>query len=238
MKTIFCKSVPVILGLSLFLSLPAFSQEPVGSGPSGLPPTAPTVVVGSGTIAFEKPPEKMDVDLMAGFKSRRPVEEHEGKETSLKDLVTVLWAGNGINREDGKRTAPAPKSHYLVQIYVLSDKGIYLYEPKGHSIRRISDKNVKDKVAKQPYLAQASHILALVVDPKLFTDEATLEKKIFWGGTTAGCIAENIYFAADALKLGTAIVESMNEEAVKEALQLKPDEIPVYLMPLGYPKGK
>lgn len=219
MKSGYLKSVQVFFGIFFLVSLPAFSQ-------------------GSETVLLEKPPEKLDVDLMTAFRNRHSVKEYEKKEITLKDLGTVLWAGNGINRENGKRTAPAPKSFPLVQIYAMNEKGVFIYEPKDHSLRRISDKNVKDKVAKQAYLADASHILVLVVDPKLFTDEATPEKKYFWGGTTAGCIAQNIYLAADALKLGTAIVESMNADSVKEALQLKADEVPVYLMPLGYPKTK
>jgi hypothetical protein len=41
---------------------------------------------------------------------------------------------------------------------------------------------------------------------------------------------------ANALKLGTHLVASINVKGIREGIALAKDEIPLYIMPLGYPK--
>lgn len=41
---------------------------------------------------------------------------------------------------------------------------------------------------------------------------------------------------ANALKLGTRLVASINAKGIREGIALVKDEIPLYIMPLGYPK--
>jgi len=189
----------------------------------------------SETIYLEKPPEKFGIDLKDAFQKRHSTKAYEKKEIPLKDLGSVFWAANGINRENGKRTAPAPRGFYLVQIFYITEKGVFLYQAKEHALRKISDKNIMDKVAKQPYLADSSGIIALVLDLKLYEVEEDREKILF-GATTAGCIAQNVYLAANALGLGTCLVAGLNGKELRDGLSLNDDQIPIFLMPLGYPK--
>ncbi len=51
----------------------------------------------------------------------------------------------------------------------------------------------------------------------------------------AGCIAQNVYLMAAALKAGTCMVAGVDEKGARKALNLTRDELPLYVMPLGYP---
>ncbi len=62
------------------------------------------------------------------------------------------------------------------------------------------------------------------------------EERVNLAHATAGCIGENIYLAANALGLGTRLVGTINAKVINEGLSLANDEIPLYIMPLGYPK--
>jgi len=209
-----------LMGVFFFGSLPLMAQG------------------GSDTILLEKPVASFNIDLMEAFKARHSTKAYEKKEISPKDLGTLLWAGFGVNREDGKRTVPSARGQYFVKLYVVAASGTYLYEPKDHALRLISNQPVKDSIGVQPYVAEASHVLVLVVDPNLYTLEATTEQKLAWGTTTIGCIGQNIYLAAAGLKLGTSFVASLNAKVAREALKLGEAEVPLFIMPIGYPKAK
>ncbi len=58
-------------------------------------------------IKLEDHQSSLNVDLITVLQNRKSTRGFTDKEISLKDLSTILWAANGINRYDGKRTAPS-----------------------------------------------------------------------------------------------------------------------------------
>jgi len=225
------RNIGRFLGLCLAIVLGGLCSGGVAAGQVIAPGASDT------TILLDKPPEKLGIDLMDALRQRHSTKSFEaGRALDLKDLATLLWAGLGINREDGKRTVPAARGVPFVHLYVFSPKGAFRYEAKEHALKRVSEKQVLDRVAPQPYLASASCILALVADLDEFTFEAPPEQKLAWAQAMAGTIAQNVYLAAEALKLGAAVVASLQAEVIRETLGLtKPTQVPLYLMPVGYP---
>ena len=64
---------------------------------------------------------------------RASVREFDPTALKLQDLSDMLWAANGINRPyEGKRTAPSAMNAQDIDIYVLMESGIYLYDPREH----------------------------------------------------------------------------------------------------------
>ncbi len=59
-------------------------------------------------IMLEKPYSGVNVDLIKAYELRKSTKYFSKKEISIKELSTILWSANGINRKDGKRTAPSP----------------------------------------------------------------------------------------------------------------------------------
>lgn len=59
------------------------------------------------------------------------------KELSLQDLSNLLWAGNGVNREDGKRTAASAMNSQDVDIFVLLKDGVYVYDAANNTLNPV-----------------------------------------------------------------------------------------------------
>lgn len=72
---------------------------------------------------------------MKALSDRHSDREYAAKELSLQDLSDLLWAANGINRPDGKRTAPSALNKQDIDIYVIMKEGAYLYDAKANSLQ-------------------------------------------------------------------------------------------------------
>lgn len=188
-------------------------------------------------IALPKRPAVVKVDLVAALEQRKTVREYTSKKISLEDLSSILWAANGINRPDGKRTAPSAYGKQYIDIYVVTDTGSYLYDATGHQLKLILNANVKSKMSGQGHVASASHILVLVADteniPGLYSGK---ECKLNWAHSTAGGIAQNVHLMSAAKGIGTCIVAGIKDDDIKKSLGLSKSKVPLYVMPLGYEK--
>lgn len=58
------------------------------------------------TIPLNSPTPVKGVSVMEAFQNRQFLREYQETQLSLQDLFDLLWAAWGINRENGKRTAP------------------------------------------------------------------------------------------------------------------------------------
>ncbi len=191
-------------------------------------------------IVLEKPQSKIDVDLMKAFELRKSTEEFSVKEVSIKELSTILWSANGINREDGKRTAPALFGMEVIRIYVLSNSGIYLYDAMQNTLLSRSTKDARKDVGSKRGGAggteTASLVLLLTGDPSMIPDFMSKDMRLNAAYASAGTIGQNVYLIANALGLRTRLVGALSVEGVRGCLKLSKDEIALYIMPLGYGK--
>jgi nitroreductase len=179
-------------------------------------------------------PTTVNVDLVRALEQRRTTREYTTAKLSLEDLSAILWAANGVNRPDGKRTAPSAYGRQYIDIYVVTDTGGYLYEAPNHKLLLVTGANVKDKLAGQGHVARASHILVLVADVNKVPGSS--DSKLSWAHSTAGTIAENVHLMCAAKGVGTGIVAGIRPDEIGQVLNLNKDFVPLYVMPLGYQK--
>jgi SagB-type dehydrogenase family enzyme len=182
-------------------------------------------------IKLPAPAQAVNVDVMKALQNRRSIRSFSNKEVSLQDLSSVLWAGNGINRPDGKRTAPAGRGRDLIDIYVIGQNGIYRYDPKGQALVFISNENIKANAAGQKFAQDACYILALIAK----SDGVSQKEQAQFAPITAGAVAQNIYLVSGSLGLGTCYMAGANEAVLRKNLKLKETEAPLCILPLGYP---
>ena len=71
---------------------------------------------------------------MEALSVRASVREWSDRKVELQDVSDLLWAANGINRPDGKRTAASAMNAQDVDIYVFVKVGAYLYDAKAHAL--------------------------------------------------------------------------------------------------------
>lgn len=188
------------------------------------------------TLNLDNPLSTVNVDLVEALKLRKSTKEFANYRISPQELSTILWAANGINRKDGKRTAPSAYGKYFVEIYVASDQGVYRYEPLKHQLNMVSSDNIKAKVASQKFVGAASHVLLFIANLNEFPFFVKNSERIAGANATAGCIGENVYLMTGALKLGACLISSIDQKFIQENLKLNENQIPLFIMPIGLPK--
>jgi nitroreductase len=100
----------------------------------------------SKTIKLPEPAKKGGLSIMETFAKRASSRSWEDKDLSQQDLSNLLWAANGINRPDKKRTAPSAMNVQDVDIYVLIKSGVYLYDAANHALNLIASGDHRSEI--------------------------------------------------------------------------------------------
>ena len=107
--------------------------------------------------------------------------------------------------------------------------GMYKYEPKEHSLVRISEADKKTELFKAVGQAPIRNASVLIV----FSGIQERSKRPGWMYLEAGAASENIHLEAVALGLGMVTIGGFKDEDVRKVLGLGPDRQPIYIMPVG-----
>ena len=150
-------------------------------------------------------------------------------------LSNLLWAAFGINRADGKRTAPTASNRQEIDIYVAAANGLYLYDAKANLLNPIMAEDIRGMTGRQPFVKGAFINLAYVADySKMGT--ATNEDKAFLSAAAAGFISENIYLYCASEGLATVVRANIDKPALASVMKLRPDQKIILAQSVGYPK--
>lgn len=86
------------------------------------------------------------VSLMYALQERKSSRNFNNTQISPQVLGDLLWATWGINRADGKHTIPTALDKQEVLVYVASEDGIWMYEPKNHTLIQKSKDDVRSNI--------------------------------------------------------------------------------------------
>jgi len=92
------------------------------------------------TIKLNSPNKDAGFSIMKSLSLRQSTKDTSkwsDKDLSLQDLSNLMWAGAGINREDGKITAASAMNAQDVSIYILMKDGTYVYDAKNHALNLV-----------------------------------------------------------------------------------------------------
>src|SRR5665647_226012 len=87
--------------------------------------------------------------LMEALANRATVRAYDSTEITTQQLSNLLWASFGVNRADGKRTAPSANNKQEMEIYVLLKSGSYVYDPLNNKLNLISTEDLRSQAAPQ-----------------------------------------------------------------------------------------
>jgi len=188
-------------------------------------------------IKLNAPNKSRGTTVMKALSERHSVRDFSSKELSLQDLSDLLWAANGINRSDGKRTAPSAMNKQDVDIYVIMKSGAYLYDAKNQALKPVVSKDLRGDVAGgQDFVKAAPVSLVLVSDISRFGSMASKEMNTIMGAVDVGTVCQNINLFCAATGLITVPRASMEKEALKQSLKLTNNQILIMNNPVGYPQ--
>ena len=192
----------------------------------------------NGVIKLTEPVKKSHVSLEETLKRRESIRQFTDTPLTREEISQLLWAGQGITRRWGGRTAPSAGALYPLELYIALPKGIFHYNPKDHSLILHGNKNVLAA------LSGAALGQACIRDaPAVIVIAAVYERvEIKYGRRgeryakiEVGHAAQNILLQAVSLGLGAVPVGAYYDEKVHNVLKLPPRHEPLYLIPVGHP---
>ena len=191
-------------------------------------------------IPLSPPPSSAGMDLAAALQARSSVRMFSDKEIPVDELSRILWAGYGITRSDGKRTIPTAWNRRMLNLYVFNEKGIYRYEAEKNMLCCIKDGDARSKITAftSSFAAKAPVVILITTNLSAGPFYAGRDEKIQNSAATTGACCQSIYLMATARKLGTCMIAGFDINETRSLLRLENDEIPLYIMPLGYAKEK
>ena len=184
-------------------------------------------------ITLPKPQTTGGMPLMEALAARKTSRSFSSKQLSMQQLSSLLWAATGVNREDGRLTAPTARNAQQIDTYVYTTSNVYLYIPKDNILKMVAEGDHRSEVGRQPFAADAPVILVYVANyDKMqgFDDEA----KAFYGATDCGNVGQNVYLYCAANGLSTVELGSIQRDKIKELLGFNGRA--QLAQPVGFPK--
>jgi len=194
------------------------------------------------TIQLLTPQPGSGSPLMQVLWKRMSSREFSPKPLPVEVLSNLLWAGFGINRPDGKRTAPYARAAMKnmdqqdMDIYVILSDGLYLYDAKANQLKLVVAEDLRGLAGTQPYVKEAPVNLIYVSDYAKMKDNIPNELKIALSFANAGFISENVYLYCASEGLATVVRSWIDIPALSKAMELRPDQKIILEQPVGYPK--
>lgn len=186
-------------------------------------------------IALPAHDNSVNMTLMQALQVRKSVRKYSEKEISNQTLANLLWAANGINRPDGKRTAPSAINAQDINIYVCLKSGVYHFHPADNKLVMVVKEDMRAEVCgRNSFGAKAPAVLVLVSDLSKFPDRIPAEPL---ATLDAGYVSQNIclYCAADGLATVPCYGKHISDETAKKFIGSEKKSLVLIYHPVGYP---
>lgn len=193
----------------------------------------------SDQIVLPSPRQTGDMPLEEVIGARRSAREFSSQELSWDEISQLLWAAQGETDPRGLRAAPSAGALYPLEIFVALPDGVYHYSPQGHTIERVTDRDVREDLwqagLKQEALRQAPAVFVVTAVYER-TEAKYGERAERYVHLEAGHAAQNVLLQAVSLDLGAVPVGAFYDDQVIDVLGLPSDHRPLYLIPAGHPE--
>jgi SagB-type dehydrogenase family enzyme len=189
------------------------------------------------TVPLPKPQIVGGKPLMQALNERMSRREFSPEKLPQQMLANLLWAAFGVNRADGRRTAPSASNMQEMEVYAVMADGVYLYNAKAHALQLHLKEDLRAATGSQPWVATAPLNLLYVADYSKM-GQRTEESKRENSGTDSGFIAQNVYLFCASEGLATVVRGGIDRPAMEKALKLRPDQHIVLAQTVGYAPKK
>lgn len=186
-------------------------------------------------ITLPAPERKGGMPLLEALAARHSSREFAPRELPVPLLSALLWAGCGVNRPDGGRTAPSAMGAQEIDVFVALPGGAYRYDAPGHRLELVAPNDLRGVTGYQDFVDDAPMDLVYVADHARM-HLVPVDKRAAYACTAAGAVAQNVYLFAAANGLATVIRAWIDREAIADALGLTHDQEVLLSQTVGYPK--
>lgn len=141
------------------------------------------------------------------------------KSLTQQQLSDLLWAAWGVNRSDGRRTAPSAMNRQEMDLYLVGRKAAYRYDAQDHSLVLVAEGDFRSRVNSQDYMKGADYSIIFVADyDKMGGGDE--QSKAVTSGIDAGYISQNIYLYCASAGLAGVTHSTLNRAELAQLLKL------------------
>ncbi len=186
-------------------------------------------------VVLPAPKKSGGLPLFEALAKRSTARSFDSRELSLQQISSLLWASFGVNRPDGKRTAPSALNKQEADIYVLLRQGAYVYNANSNLLNLVIAADLRKLGGTQAFVSNAPLTMVIVANLSRMsgTNEVT---KLNIAHADAGYISQNTYLFCASEGLATGARMSVDRAALAGRLKLRPDQAIVLAQSVGYPK--
>ena len=196
-------------------------------------------------IKLPAPVTKGTVSVEEALQGRRSNRQFANRPLELAQISQLLWAADGINNPQGKRTAPAARAAYVIDLYVVVGErgvtnlapGVYRYLVADNALEPVAQGEFRAGVAKacnsQAWIEKAPVIVVITGDYARCAVKNG-DKAPMYTHMESGFVAQNLFLQVGALGLGAGIAGGFNDKALSQTLKLPQNDLPLLVMPVGY----
>lgn len=187
-------------------------------------------------FSLSEPHKEGGMPLMEALAKRSSSRQFLPQKLAQQQLSDLLWAANGINRPgNGKRTAPSARNQQEIDIYVIMEKGTFLYQPKTHTLKQITGNNISRYAGSQRFVQDAPLNLLYVANYSRTNNPESEQTKLYaWAD--AGFISQNVYLYCASTGLSTVVRGTLDREKLKRELGLGDQQEIILGQTVGYGK--
>lgn len=186
-------------------------------------------------IQLPAPVREGGVPLLKALNDRKSSREFADREIPLATLSSLLWAADGINRPDGRRTAPTGLNVQDIDVYAIVKSGAYRYDPKANALVLVNPGDHRAAAGRQDFAQKAPLNLFFVQDTSRAMKAGELDS-MRYGGLHAGAVMQNVCLFCAANGLATVPRAYIDYDALSKALKLGPTQRTMLGQTVGYPR--
>ena len=199
---------------------------------------SPAVTVAQELKPLDLPPPRSEggQPLTTALKLRRSTREYSNRPLPVQVLSDLLWAAFGVNRPSGDRTAPYWRHIMVMDIYVAMADGVWLYEPKAHTLLPHLKDDIRAQTGLQDFVATAPLNLVYVAHGERMTDVSAEERRLY-ASVDTGFIGQNVYLFCASEGLATVFRGAVDHPKLARALQLSDQQFVTFAQTVGYARA-
>ncbi|MCP3967795.1 MAG: SagB/ThcOx family dehydrogenase [Lentisphaerae bacterium] len=186
-------------------------------------------------IKLPSPEKKGGKPLMECLAKRKTFRRFSPKMLPPQVLSNLLWAAWGINRPDGKRTAPSALNKQDISLYVVMHSGVYVYDAKANKLVQKKSDDLRQFCGAQEFHKTVPLIFVYVSDLSKFGKGGHAHAK-FYAAVDTGLISQNVYLFAASNDLATVVCGWLDRNQLAKKLDLPKNVRVVLSQPVGYPR--
>jgi SagB-type dehydrogenase family enzyme len=196
-------------------------------------------------VTLPKPDLKGSMPLEQTITARRSRREFSPRSLTLEQIGQLAWAAQGqsarrdpASREPSRyRTVPSAGATYPLELFVVTEEGLFHYLPGKHALEKLVDQDVRPALAAaawgQEFIAAAPVTLVFAAEFARTTGRYG-QRGIRYVYMEAGHAAQNVHLQAESLGLGSVAVGAFDDSSVSKVLALPDNLEPLYMLPVGY----